>query len=984
MAKGPGTKNTVGKVGVAVVPDTRNFARDLKAKLEEIEKRASIGVPLDLDAKDAMRQFRQLKAQIEAQNVDIRANVKASGLSSVTKTLSQVASPRSTQSMNGLVASLRKAGDNAERLAQALVRVRQHAAINASLALQLAVRTLRAALSADRARNAWQGLSLAVSAVGDAVRKIPELASMARHLAAIGRSSAALAVDKVAAFGKAAGQSSTYTDLWRKAMVGVNRLTIEANGALEGVGRRIKNISFRSIINGARNAGSALLRMGRSAGTVAGLGFDKTVLAIGGAIRAGFRGVAGLVRGVGSAFSGAADALIHMGKTGALLAVILAVIAPLLGLISGLIAGIPSLVLAFGGAIAAVALGMDGIKKAAKVLADDVDRLKKALSDTFSKGLAPVFKQLEKVFPVLQRGLVQVAQGLIPLAGAFTQVVTSAGGMTQISNILKNTGKFFADLAPTVKDFTRSFITIAEAGSSQFHVLSDVLNTFAANWETMISRVASNGTLAEAIQGLGQVTSALLDLFTRVFEAGLTSMSKLGQPLANFIDGFTDLFVSLAPILNGLSDRVFTVLGGAMRAVATVITELTPVVQEISRLLGDVLGGAAKALIPVIGPLATILSTVLGTALRAIQPILPPLIGFLIQLGNIIGVALTNAMAALAPLLVEIGIFFGQILAALVPILPAILSLVQEGLTALTQVLSALIPPLLQVAQAVFPLLVQVIRDAIPVVAGVINAFLPFIPMIADIVAAIGQTMIPVMQAILGVIQTVWPAIQTIITSALRVVEGALKAALAVIRGDWRGAWDGIKQILSASWDAIKASVSGGIAGVTALFRDLPGRILGALGDLGGLLWNAGKSIIGGLLRGLKSAVGEVYSFVSGIAGKIASLKGPIPKDRRLLIPAGLAIMEGLRNGLGDGFRDVESTVSRMAGAIESQFNGMDLSARVGVRGAYDAAGSIQQNSRDALIAEAIEKGLAAMGIQFDSRGVATVVKRGASLNYTR
>src|SRR5690606_39863705 len=57
------------------------------------------------------------------------------------------------------------------------------------------------------------------------------------------------------------------------------------------------------------------------------------------------------------------------------------------------------------------------------------------------------------------------------------------------------------------------------------------------------------------------------------------------------------------------------------------------------------------------------------------------------------------------------------------------------------------------------------------------------------------------------------------------------------------------------SSDLMKNAVSNGIRGVINFVRGLPGKIVSALGNLGSLLVNAGKSIINGLLNGLKSAV---------------------------------------------------------------------------------------------------------------------------------
>lgn len=115
---------------------------------------------------------------------------------------------------------------------------------------------------------------------------------------------------------------------------------------------------------------------------------------------------------------------------------------------------------------------------------------------------------------------------------------------------------------------------------------------------------------------------------------------------------------------------------------------------------------------------------------------------------------------------------------------------------------------------------------------------------------------------------------------------------------------------------------------VVNFFYSIPGRILSALGNVGGLLREAGESIINGFFRGLKSAWGHVTSFIGGIGDWIVSHKGPISYDRKLLVPAGNAIMGGLNEGLQDSFCDVKDTVSDIIGLFDP-INDVDAQANV-------------------------------------------------------
>lgn len=87
--------------------------------------------------------------------------------------------------------------------------------------------------------------------------------------------------------------------------------------------------------------------------------------------------------------------------------------------------------------------------------------------------------------------------------------------------------------------------------------------------------------------------------------------------------------------------------------------------------------------------------------------------------------------------------------------------------------------------------------------------------------------------------------------------------------------------------------------------KKLPGKILDAIGDLAETLWDAGVALLQGLWDGVVSKWNEFKTWLGELAGEISNLKGPLDKDKVLLVPAGEAIMDGLAKGMKDGAKDV-------------------------------------------------------------------------------
>ena len=235
------------------------------------------------------------------------------------------------------------------------------------------------------------------------------------------------------------------------------------------------------------------------------------------------------------------------------------------------------------------------------------------------------------------------------------------------------------------------------------------------------------------------------------------------------------------------------------------------------------------------------------------------------------------------------------------------------------------------------------------------------------------------------IITTVFNAIKAVITAVINGIQLAISTTLNAIKATWSSVWNGVKAVASSVWNGIKAVISGAIGGIqsaigglasipgkvsgwfnsakngissalggaVSFVRGIPGKIIGALGNVGSMLYNAGRSIIQGLIDGISNMVGAVKNAVGNVLSAARDLlpfspakEGPF-SGKGWTTYSGAAIVQGLSEGIMDNASSVGDATAHVAGIASRGLSGLGGSTRAlsgggslpGASGAFSGGG---------------------------------------------
>ncbi|MGQ4351989.1 phage tail protein [Streptomyces drozdowiczii] len=589
-----------------------------------------------------------------------------------------------------------------------------------------------------------------------------------------------------------------------------------------------------------------------------------------------------------------------------------------------------------------------------------LDAIKKSVQDRVFAGLDKQLASTAKTaLPDLRRSLDSTATTLNKMGKGVLTAVRGLGKDGALGVALKGATSGLREFSRAPGQVVTALGQIAAAAAPAFARLSKAGGSALDRLSKKIAKSFESGRMEAAIERaidlvgqLGRVFGNVFSGIGNILNAASTGGDGLFGTLERVTGAFKDLTATKA-FKDGLRALVETsavvsrtalpLLSQALQTVGRVFVTLSKPVQTVVKILGGALGRVLEALDPVLialagafGSLLVALGPVIDLIADVIVAVLPAATVLFEQLGAVIE-ALSPVIAALA----------GDLSAALVPLL-----------SSLGPILEIILPPFVRMAQEIFPLLSDMLVQLTPsfeqvgvALANLAIAVAPLlvgfteiatvimvelaekaIPLAIDLITALAD----IFTFLVGVITTVVvPQLQMIIDvlngdfdaawlDAMDMVNGAKRAIVQALEGLSQRSIEelnhfaaGVIQQANRAADGFIKQIQNLVVDAVVYFATLPQRIVGALGNLGGLLFSAGASVISGFIAGIESKVGSVRSTLSGLTSMIPNWKGPKRKDATLLTPAGKSIIKGLVAGIDASTSSLKSKLTSVTNLIE-------------------------------------------------------------------
>lgn len=212
------------------------------------------------------------------------------------------------------------------------------------------------------------------------------------------------------------------------------------------------------------------------------------------------------------------------------------------GALSAGFAGLPVLLASIVAPIGALALGFDGVKKAAQQLSPEIDRLKQRLSATFQAELTPIFAELRRLFPIISDGMHDIARSTSDFIGELVKVSTTQRNMDNLRVALAGVNDMLDALTPGVARFVNSLFNISGV-QGLYTQLGETIGGVFEQISRFFDTQFGSGELLKSLRNVDTLIENLVRLFLdlligaqKFFNAATPGMDAFFQGINNFVN----------------------------------------------------------------------------------------------------------------------------------------------------------------------------------------------------------------------------------------------------------------------------------------------------------------------------------------------------------------------------------------------------------------------------------------------------------------
>lgn len=312
--------------------------------------------------------------------------------------------------------------------------------------------------------------------------------------------------------------------------------------------------------------------------------------------------------------------------------------------------------------------------------------------------------------------------------------------------------------------------------------------------------------------------------------------------------------------------------------------EVFPKIQEAGRIISDMFSKVFEVLAATINDVIIPNLKIMADWWERNQDKLRPFLEVAAQLAKVL---LIVAAALLAmPLASIIGM-----IAAVVVVIVGFVTTLQTLWNWIVTAFNAVVAFFTGIRDTVVGFIMKIVTEVEQFLRPITNLIKEVFGLIVDVIRffvvlgteIIKDWVVPFLKLIISPFVAAWNFIVEVTNIIIRVI----KEWLERIFGDVKRASQPIFDEIVKVWNGIKDFLKGVVSGIIDFFK-----------NAGKWLFDAGKSIITGLIDGITEKIKDLRKKLQEITDLIPKVKGPKSVDLKLLVPVGQNIMQGFMNGI--------------------------------------------------------------------------------------